>query len=117
LAGLGLKLNDRERFDGVDTEFDEVLDAVDHVEEGAVPPPPIIVPLGIAPEVGPDVELVNDQVVEGRRAEPLVMPGKRVRIADNAVSRQTGHGDNFAGARVAQVRAPRSNSTWRHFRG
>src|SRR5262249_30424666 len=94
VAGI---LLDRHQLDSVHTETAQVRDTFQEIEEFAVQ---MIRPLGECS----DVQFIYDEVVEGRRAEAGVVPGKTGRIAHQAVAvRESRLKSQLAGTRVALV--------------
>ena len=85
-AGVALELDHGERLERVDAEVQEVLELEEDVQERSPPGGPTVGAVGVCGVVGPDVELVNDEVAEVRRPKTLVMPGVGVRVPDDAVA-------------------------------
>ena len=85
-AVLGLILLKRQRHDGVHTEVSEVLDPIHDIQEFTDPMRPNVLALIILGVKHTKVKLINDQITECRRTESFVVPGKRIRIADNTVA-------------------------------
>ena len=80
-AERGLELLYGQELDGRDAQLREIRHLARDIEKRAP------LPRQVGCEEGPDVELIDDDVVEPRRHEPVVMPGE-VRAADDALARE-----------------------------
>ena len=82
----GAEFLHRQELHGVDAKVGQVLDPEQQVKKPARPIQPAIPPSRVGRAEGPDMQLVQHEVVEGRRLEARIVPGKGLRAREDAVA-------------------------------
>jgi hypothetical protein len=101
-AVLGREFLDRQQLNGVDSEIAQIAETGDDIEEAAAPRRTDIVAVAIDSPPSADVELIEDQVAEIRRAPIGIVPRVARSLADDAV----GGGESRIDAQLPRVGIP-----------
>src|SRR5207249_4585140 len=94
----------------VDTEVDQVVDPIQHIEELRPRRGTTVLTLGVHGVEGADMQLIDDQGMKGRWLEALIVPRIALRIADDTVTVRESR-PKLAGVWIAfQARAARTDN-------